>query len=305
MKHALILGLALACGGCALSQRGEIAPDAASAQRVHLALVEEMLQSRRYFAALAHLDALPEGRRREPVARLMRGDALRMIGLVHEAEGVYAGLLETPVAGAAYRGLGLIAAYAGDDTLALDYFRRGVEVDPLDARLRNGVGWALLLHGRLDEARVHLATAHELDPSDGRAGRNMIVWMLLAGREGDARALADRMRIPAGEWEALAGEALRVGLLIDGGRADADPGAPYAEQVPAAAAAGLDTDAHAPEHLDSGTPAWLELQRSNAVARELVPPRADSQAEAYRVYRESFGWPYPQWMEPAGGSRGR
>src|SRR5262245_41666850 len=82
-------------------------------RRLHLELIEKMLEDGRAHAALAHLDALPPDEAAAPPARLLRAEALRRTGQPDAAWRVYEPLLITEAAAPAWRGLALIKADQG------------------------------------------------------------------------------------------------------------------------------------------------------------------------------------------------
>src|SRR5512138_1228381 len=109
---AIALLVALGGLGC-VSEPGPKLHEAALAEtkpasdppRLHLKLIEKMLESGKTHAALAHLDALPPDEAAAPAARLLRGEALRRIDQLDAAYQVYEPLLLTEAAAPAWRGL--------------------------------------------------------------------------------------------------------------------------------------------------------------------------------------------------------
>src|SRR5437879_6271112 len=82
--------------------------------KLHLELIEKMLEGGRAHAALAHLDALGPEAAAAPAAQLLRAEALRRIGQRDQAWRVYETLLVTEAAAPAWRGLALIEIEKGD-----------------------------------------------------------------------------------------------------------------------------------------------------------------------------------------------
>ena len=198
--HRCALSLAalavFAIGGCA--SEGGPAPGAAGAsaeapdpKRLHLELIEKMLEDGRAHAALAHLDALPADQAAAPAARLLRAEALRRIGQVDAAWRVYEPLLATDAAAPAWRGLALIKAEQGDLQTSVDWMRRARDLQPTAARIRNDLGYALILTGELEAARIELVTALELESSP-RSARNLVLVYLLEDQRDAARRMAQR-----------------------------------------------------------------------------------------------------------------
>jgi Flp pilus assembly protein TadD len=160
-------------------------------KRLHLELIEKMLENGRAHAALAHLDALPADEAAAPPARLLRAEALRRTGQLDAAWKVYEPLLITDAAAPAWRGLALIKADQGDLETSVAWLRRARDLQPTAARIRNDLGYALLLHGELEPARVELVTALELESSK-RTARNLVLVLLLQDQPEAAQRLAQQ-----------------------------------------------------------------------------------------------------------------
>src|SRR2546426_321989 len=87
------LVLAWLCAGC-VAERGPARGEAEATEtrlnadepKLHLELIEKMLQGGRAHAALAHLDALTPEAAAVPGARLLRAEALRRIGQTDAAK---------------------------------------------------------------------------------------------------------------------------------------------------------------------------------------------------------------------------
>jgi len=198
-----VAGLLLAClgSGC-VSERGparselELADSlpASDEPRLHLELIEKMLEGGRAHAALAHLDALTPEAAAVPGARLLRAEALRRIGQTDPAWRIYEALLVTEAAAPAWRGLALIKVDKGDLETAVDWLRKARDLQPTSARIRNDLGYALLLRGDLGQAKLELVTALELDGAR-RAARNLVLVLLLEGDSEGAERLARRHEI--------------------------------------------------------------------------------------------------------------
>ena len=98
----------------------------------------------------------------------------------------------TEAAAPAWRGLALIKVDKGDLATAVDWLRKARDLQPTSARIRNDLGYALLLRGELAQAKVELVTALELDGAR-RAARNLVMVLLL---EGDAARRGARRAAP-------------------------------------------------------------------------------------------------------------
>ena len=186
--------------------------------RLHLELIEKMLEGGRAHAALAHLDALPPEAAAAPGAQLLRAEALRRIGQTEPAWKIYEALTVTEVAAPAWRGLALIKADQRDLATAVDWLRKARDLQPTSARIRNDLGYALLLSGDLSEAKLELVTALELDGAR-RAARNLVMVLLLEGDPAGAERLARRHEIGEAAFERLRqrAEGLRSRIAQGGG----------------------------------------------------------------------------------------
>lgn len=170
----------------------ETTPDEAD---LHLKLVEQMIDKQLYHAALAHLQALESKQKLSPNALYLRADALRRLGRTDEATAVYKQLLRTSSAGLAYHGLGLIAANSGSMLDAVKNFKTAVELRPVDARLRNDLGYALLLAGDPGEAHFQLVTAQELGGDETRTRMNLLLLLFIEGDVQAAERFAEQYQI--------------------------------------------------------------------------------------------------------------
>jgi len=212
---ALVLGLS---AGCAHESRGGRPPDsplvqtldAEQADRIHLDLIERLLRGERPYAALAHLDALPADELGTPRARWLRAECQRAIGDSEAAEALYRDLLGGPYAGLAERGLGLLAAGAGDANGALAHLRAARALLPTHGRIRNDLGYAWLLEGSLEAARTELLTAAELDPDEPTVAANVLLLLTLLGDEPGAAAWARARKLSEGSVEDVRSEAARL-----------------------------------------------------------------------------------------------
>jgi Flp pilus assembly protein TadD len=177
--------------------------------RLHLELIEKMLESGKAHAALAHLDGLSPKEAAAPTARLLRGEALRRMDRLDAAWRVYEPLLLTDAAAPAWRGLALIKAEQGDLETSIAWLRRARDLQPTTARIRNDLGYALLLRGELADAENELITALELEGSR-RAARNLVLVLLLENQDESAQRLAERHKIGDAGLERLRQRAERM-----------------------------------------------------------------------------------------------
>lgn len=165
-------------------------------KRLHTDLVREMIDQDRLYAGLAHLEAQEKEFGTSDELRLLRAEILRKLGRTVEAERLYEELANTRYAGRAQHGLGLIYVRR-DLALGTRYLRRAVEARPTDARIRNDLGYALMRQGELEEARLHLATAFQLDDGAELSRNNYILLLLLEGNESEARRVATQSEVTA------------------------------------------------------------------------------------------------------------
>ncbi len=147
-------------------------------RKLHTDLIREMIDQNRLYAAYAHLQAQDRNFGDNLELKLLRAEIQRKLGRTVEAEADYKALLETPYEGYAQHGLGLI--YAKQNiVLGTQYLRKAVELRPTDARIRNDLGYALMRQNKLTEARLHLATAFQLDSGSNLSRNNYLLILLL------------------------------------------------------------------------------------------------------------------------------
>lgn len=186
-------------------------------QGLYLRLISELLEDGKPHAALAYLDAIPEKRAAQPRVRLVRAEVLRRLSRYEEAEALYRELGDSDFAAQAWRGLGLIEAARGELGGARDWLERARRRQPTDARIRNDLGYALLLRGDLEAAGAELATAIELGDTS-RAPRNLVLLLLVKGDLDSAEEVAAR-HLEADAMEDMRERAatLRARLSVGGG----------------------------------------------------------------------------------------
>jgi Flp pilus assembly protein TadD len=196
------------------------APTTADNAAVRLDLILRMIEQGHLHAALAHLDSLPERDAALPAARLARAAALRRLARAPEAEQMFRELLDTPLAAEAYRGLGLLEAARGDVGAAVASLESARAARPTDTRIRNDLGYALLLAGRLGEAETELRTA--VDLGDGkRAVRNLVMLLFLRAEDRAALELAARSGLSSRDLDRIR---RRAASVRGGGAAESPKG---------------------------------------------------------------------------------
>lgn len=163
----------------------------ADEQGLHLRLIAQLLEDGKPHAALAHLESIDPEQAQDPRARLLRAEVLRRLTRFKEAYAVYETLLHGPLAAHAWRGLALMKAASGEMVLAREWLRHASSLNPTDARIRNDLGYALLLVGELEQASSELATAIELGDTE-RAPRNLVLLLMVQGDQAAAERVAAR-----------------------------------------------------------------------------------------------------------------
>lgn len=181
--------------------------DLGPGRNTQLATIEQMIADGRSYAALAQLDAMQATTRK---AIWLRAEALRRIDKLAEAATLYQQLTPSCMAGRAHHGLGLIAAQTGRWPEALNDLQQARTLQPLDTRVRNDLGYALLINRRWDEARFEFLTVLDLAPADGLASRNLVLMAHMQGKPELAQALVSRFKLDADTNERLARQAVNL-----------------------------------------------------------------------------------------------
>ncbi len=168
-------------GACGAHYGGEVG--------VQLAMIRQQLDDERPRAALAYLDTYGFD---YPDAKLLRAEALRRIDERALADRVYGELRHTCLAADAYRGLALNAASRGALEEALALMQSARDRRPADARIRNDLGYLLLLGQDHRGARQQFLTALELDEGQRNAATNLVLSLMQEGRQDEAERMARR-----------------------------------------------------------------------------------------------------------------
>ena len=210
------------------------------AENTRLAAIEQVLRDGKPYAALAQLDAM---RSEAPSVQLVRADALRRIDRTKEATALYQQLLSGCQSAQAHHGLGLLLANQGQLTEGLTHLQAARTAAPTDVRVRNDLGYALLLANRTDEARFELLTVLDLSPREPRASRNLVLLTMREGRPEKARELASSLGLDAATLERLGQQAAQSQTQP---QAPMPTPAPLPEQAPTLAAPSPDNAAKVP-----------------------------------------------------------
>jgi Flp pilus assembly protein TadD len=165
-----------------------------------LAAIQQLLQDGKPYAALAELDGLGA---ETPKASWLRADALRRIDRHAEAQARYTQLLNTCLAGQAFHGLGLLAAREGRLGPSIQSLTRARQLLPTDTRVRNDLGYALLLNRQWADAQFEFLTVLDLAPKDPRASRNLVLLAFLQGKQEAGQQLAQNLKVDPATVERL------------------------------------------------------------------------------------------------------
>lgn len=217
----MVPALALAANlyaGSGLSVKSELADEAAAdsqtlAQKpdVYLQLIGGMQQRGLYYASLAHLDAFDARWPGRADATLLRAHALRESGQTEAAKTMYGKLLGGPLAARAYHGLGLIAMRGGNLEEGNAALNRAAALAPADATILGDQGYAFIMLGKYEEARLALFKASELDGGNKRIGANLALLMLLSGKIEQAHDLMQRYNLTPSVRDEILARAANAG----------------------------------------------------------------------------------------------
>ncbi|HEY9198940.1 MAG TPA: hypothetical protein VIR60_06205 [Gammaproteobacteria bacterium] len=211
-RAAVVLAVGIVLGGCnpalvrdgpGLAQSGTSAcAQLDSSTEVQLGLVRQMLDQDRHYAGLAHLAALDPAVQASAQARYLKAELQRHTGSDQEAERNYRELLGSCLAGYGHHGLGLLSAQR-DLAQATTELHEAARLLPTDPRVRNDLGYALLLMQDGSGARREFMTAIELGDYKQRASLNLMLLMLYEGDERGADRLRVRLKLPDSDMEQL------------------------------------------------------------------------------------------------------
>jgi len=181
-------------------------------RKLHTDLIREMIGQERLYAAYAHLQAQERSFGDNLELKLLRAEIQRKLGRSIEAEADYKKLLDTPYEGYARHGLGLIYA-KNNIVLGTKFLREAVELRPTDANMRNDLGYALMRQNKYTEARLHLATAFQLDSGSSLSRNNYMLILLLEGDQAEAARVARQTQIPPQQIARLKQQAKELGRI--------------------------------------------------------------------------------------------
>lgn len=193
--------------------QSEPAPQAVETEAAYLSLITELQRNGAWFAALAHLDALELRWPVSPRSQLLRADALRNTGSATESAALYRSLLDGPLAGHAWHGLGLLAVGAQDYGTAVAHLAQARRLLPTHAAVLSDWGFALLHTPQAAHARVPLLQAAQLEPSNVRFQSNVAVYLGLFGAAGEAQAWMQAHRLNEVQRQQIQRQVERLGSL--------------------------------------------------------------------------------------------
>lgn len=209
-----LIGLSTALVGCAALTNKPMEPTAASESALYMDAVNGLIRQGQFYAAIAHIEEDRRSYGDTPALRLLEADARRNLKQNKAAETLYQNVLRPapggPLAGKARHGLGLLYAPV-DLKAALRELREASKLKPTDAAIRSDLGFALMRAGRFAEARIELATAHELAPDNIAARNNLLILLYVQNQPAAAQKLATAMQVDAGLLAQLRAQAQSFG----------------------------------------------------------------------------------------------
>ncbi|MDO9422612.1 MAG: hypothetical protein Q7T40_00260 [Methylobacter sp.] len=178
--------------GAAYPNAQTCAADPDPDQNVKLDLIRRLIDNGKLYAALAHLEAARSDSRQ---SAYLRAEILRQTDRSEQAAPLYRELLGGCMAGKGYHGLGLIAGRDSKISEAIAYLQKAAIALPTDVRVRNDLGYALLLGRQFDAARNEFLTALELDGGDSLAATNMVLLLSVTEKKQEMQAFAAHMNM--------------------------------------------------------------------------------------------------------------
>jgi Flp pilus assembly protein TadD len=166
----------------------------------YLSLIRRMQEQGLYYASLAHIDAYQQRFGRGPEVVLLHADALRETDQLAAADADYRAVIgATSASGAgtqgallnanAWRGLGITAGRQGKFGEAARSLQVAALGNPTDATTASDLGYALMRAGEVEQARVPLMQAAQLDTANPKIAGNLAIWFSVNDRKTDAAAL--------------------------------------------------------------------------------------------------------------------
>lgn len=164
--------------------------------KTYLGLIEQMQQTGNWYASLAHTEAFVSLHGTSAEVQLLRADALRNTLQYEAAHQLYLSLLSTPVASRAHRGMGLLEASQGRYRQAVDALEQARKLNPIDANVLSDMGYAYMLDGQLEPARLPLMQAAQLAPESARVQLNLAIFLFASGENEAGSRLLQKLQLP-------------------------------------------------------------------------------------------------------------
>ncbi|MEE2976881.1 MAG: tetratricopeptide repeat protein [Pseudomonadota bacterium] len=187
----------------------------------YLSLIRRMQEQGLYYASLAHIDAYQQRFGGSPDVLLLRADALRETDQLVAAEADYRKVVGATSAASngsqgallcanAWRGLGITAGRQGQFAEAARRLEIAARSNPTDATTASDLGYALMRAGDVDEARVPLMQAAQLDAANPKIAGNLAIWLTVNDRKEEASAIVAHAQLNTSARKAIDEDAGRV-----------------------------------------------------------------------------------------------
>lgn len=165
---------------------------------LYLTIVEGLIEQGRYRAALGYLDQYAVEEKKTPRFNMLRGEALLGVARYDEAAQSFSDLVGTDLEAAGLNGLGRVDAAREHWAEAELNFGKAVAARPSSADFLNNLGFAQLHLGEamLPKAEFNLRQAQEIDPSSSSIRNNLVLILMMEGKEDDARRVLDSIAVP-------------------------------------------------------------------------------------------------------------
>lgn len=178
-------------------------------------MLQETQKQGRYFASLAYAEAMEKEYGADPEVMVLRAEAQRQTGQLEQAAQTFKALLNTPVAGQAYQGLGLIAGSQQHFDQAAHFLKQAAQQDPTNAIVQSDLAYAYLRSGRPQEARLALGKAAELAPDNPKILSNMALYLLVSQETQRAGFVMQQAGMDAATQQAIVQMAEQIGQDLE------------------------------------------------------------------------------------------
>ncbi len=188
LRRLLVPALLLAAASATRAQEAKTEPSP-----VDQAM--EDFKAGEYAKVVAALEDLPAEDPRYPKAQYLVGESWLALGDGEVAEQVFRGLLaKKPDSSPLLAGVGRALTLQGKPDEAMEFLKKAVKADPKDAAARRAVGECLAAQNKPAEARKELEAAVRLDPKDPLTARALVEVCVRAGDTGAAGKAAEALR---------------------------------------------------------------------------------------------------------------